>query len=64
MLPCVVWSPKRLSAWPTVINLNQQSHLYTPISDCMKLILYADGLLIYKPILTETSHLQLQIAFH
>ena len=62
-LPCVVWSPTRLSAWPTVIfDLYQQSHLYTPIwlYEAKFLILYADDLLIYKPILTETSHLQLQ----
>ena len=30
----------------------------------MGLILYADDLLIYKPILTETSHLQLQSAIN
>ena len=33
---------------------------YIPLSDSTRLILYADDLLIYKPILTETSHLQLQ----
>ena len=33
---------------------------FIPLSDSTRLILYADDLLIYKPILTETSHLQLQ----
>ena len=33
---------------------------FIPLSDSMRLILYADDLLIYKPILIETSHLQLQ----
>ena len=54
---CVVWSPTRLSARPIVIfNLYQQS----PLSDSTRLTLYADDLVIYKPILTESSHLQLQ----
>ena len=33
---------------------------YIPLSDSKRLTLYADDLLIYKPILTESSHLQLQ----
>ena len=33
---------------------------YIPLSDSTRLTLYADDLLIYKPILTESSHLQLQ----
>ena len=36
------------------------STTYIPLFDSTRLTLYADDLLIYKPILTESSHLQLQ----
>ena len=46
---------------PLLFLIYIYQHLtYIPLSDSTRLILYADDLLIYKPILTETSHLQLQ----
>ena len=45
---------------PLLFLIYINSLTFIPLSDCMRLILYADDLLIYKPILTETSHLQLQ----
>ena len=36
------------------------SIIIIPLSDSMTLTLYADDLLIYKPILTESSQVQLQ----
>ena len=41
-----------------LIHIN--SFTYIHLSDSMRLTFYADDLLIYKPILTESSHLQLQ----
>ena len=45
---------------PPLFLIYINSLTFIPLSDSTRLILYADDLLIYKPILTETSHLQLQ----
>ena len=45
---------------PLLFLIFINSLTYIPLSDSMRLTLYADDLLIYKPILTESSHLQLQ----
>ena len=45
---------------PLLFFIYINSFTFIPLSDSTRLILYADDLLIYKPILTETSHLQLQ----
>ena len=45
---------------PLLFLIYINSLTFIPLSDSTRLILYADDLLIYKPILTETSHLQLQ----
>ena len=45
---------------PLLFLIYINSLTYIPLSDSTRLTLYADDLLIYKPILTESSHLQLQ----
>ena len=45
---------------PLLFLIYINSLTYMPLSDSTRLTLYADDLLIYKPILTESSHLQLQ----
>ena len=45
---------------PLLFLIYINSLTYIPLSDSTRLTLYADDLLIYKAILTESSHLQLQ----
>ena len=45
---------------PLLFLIYINSITYIHLSDSMRLTLYADDMLIYKPILTESSHLQLQ----
>ena len=45
---------------PLLFLIYINSLTYMPLSYSTRLTLYADDLLIYKPILTESSHLQLQ----
>ena len=45
---------------PLLFLIHINSLTYIPLSDSTTLTLYADDLLIYKPILTESSHLKLQ----
>ena len=45
---------------PLLLLIYINSLTKIPLSDSMRLTLYANDLLIYKPILTESSHLQLQ----
>ena len=45
---------------PLLFLIYINSLTYIPLSDSTRLTLYADDLLICKPILTESSHLQLQ----
>ena len=45
---------------PLLFLIYINSLTYIPLSDSTTLTLYADDLLIYKPILNEFSHLQLQ----
>ena len=45
---------------PLLFLIYINSLTYIPLSDSTRLTLYADDLLIYKPIPIESSHLQLQ----
>ena len=45
---------------PLLFLIYINSLTYMPLSDSTRLTLYSDDLLIYKPILTESSNLQLQ----